>query len=181
MGFSPKRQGNHAEALEKLSATLSTHSERFKRPELRFMYEDIQQRRAFLLVTLSRFKEAIALLTESLSFQLDDASRSDVLASLGFCQLELQRYELARDYFLHVLSLGPTDEWKGKIHFYLGIAYFHTDMLQAAQREFLLCEHFAAPIHNFSIVDTYRWLSVICRRLGQMSDAERYARMGKRN
>ena len=65
-----QREGNYAEALDAFSAALSAHSQQLKSPELRFMYEDIQQRRAFLSVTLSRFRDAVPLLKESLSFDL---------------------------------------------------------------------------------------------------------------
>jgi tetratricopeptide (TPR) repeat protein len=171
---------NYAEALDRFSATLSKHSEQLKRPELRFMCEDIQQRRAFLSVTLSRFQDAVPLLKESLSFDLDKDTRSGVLASLGLCYLELKDYELARDRFLEAITIGLTKEWKGKAHFYLGMAYFHTDMVLEAKREFLLCEELAT-VHQLPIVDIYGWLSVIYLRLGETSESERYARLKKRN
>jgi hypothetical protein len=38
------------------------------------MYEDIQQRRAFLSVTLPQFRDAIPLLREVLSFDLEKRS-----------------------------------------------------------------------------------------------------------
>jgi tetratricopeptide (TPR) repeat protein len=179
-GLLSQREGNYAEALDRFSTMLSTHSQQIKRPELRFIYEDIQQRRAFLSVTLSRFQDAVSLLKESLSFDLDKEPRSNALASLGFCYLELKDYELARDLFLQAITLGLTKEWEGEAHFYLGIAYFYTDMVLEAKREFLLCEQLAT-VHQLPIVDVYAWLSVTCKRLGEASESERYARIGKRN
>jgi tetratricopeptide (TPR) repeat protein len=175
-----QREGNYTKALDRFGATLSTHSQQLERPELRFMYEDIQQRRAFLSVTLSRFQDAVPLLTESLSFDLDKETRSGVLASLGLCYLELKDYELARDRFLEAITIGLTTEWKGKAHFYLGMAYFYTDMVLEAKREFLLCEELAT-VHQLPITDIYAWLSVIYLRLGETSESERYARLKKRN
>ncbi len=175
-----QREGNYAEALDRFSSALSTHSQQFKRPEMRFMYEDIQQRRAFLSVTLSRFENAIPLLREALSFDLDKELRSNTIASLGLCFLELKEYEHSRDQFLEAVALGLTREWGGKAHFYLGIAYFYTDMVGEAKREFLLCEQLAA-IHQLPIVDIYGWLSSICKRLGEASESERFARMSQRN
>jgi hypothetical protein len=61
--FSSQAEGNYREALEKLNTVVSTYHQRLNRPELRFMYEDIQQRRAFLSVTLRLFRDAIPLLT----------------------------------------------------------------------------------------------------------------------
>jgi len=144
------------------------------------MYEDIQQRRAFLSVTLSRFQDAVPLLKESLSFDLDEEVRRKAFSSLGLCYLELKLYELAREYLLQAIELGLTTEWKGTAHFYLGIAYFYTDMVREAKREFLLCEQLAT-IYQLPIVDIFGWLSSICKRLGETSEAECYARMGRRN
>jgi tetratricopeptide (TPR) repeat protein len=179
-GLFSQREGKYAEALERFSATLSTHSQQLKQPDLRFIYEDIQQRRAFLSVTLSRFQDAVPLLKESLSFDLDKELRSSAIASLGFCYLELKDYEHARDQFLEAMALGLTKEWEGKAHLYLGIAYFYTDMVPEAKREFLLCEQLATA-HQLPILDVYAWLSVTCKRLAETSESERYARIGKRN
>jgi len=175
-----QREGNYAKALEGFSTTLSTHSHQLERPELRFMYEDIQQRRAFLSVTLSRFQHAVPLLKESLSFDLDKETRSGVLASLGLCYLELKDYELAKDRFLEAITIGLTTEWQGRAHFHLGIAYFYMDMIQEAKREFLLSEK-AATVYELPVLDIYAWLSSISKRLGETSESERYARMSKRN
>jgi tetratricopeptide (TPR) repeat protein len=179
-GLLYQREGNYADALDRFNSALSTHSQQLKRPGMRFMYEDIQQRRAFLSVTLSRFRDAVPLLRESLSFDLDPALRSSALASLGLCYLELKDYEEARDQFREATALGLTKEWEGKAHFYLGIAYFWTDMVREAKQEFLLCEQLATT-QQLPIVDIYGWLSSICKRLGETSESERYARMGKRN
>jgi tetratricopeptide (TPR) repeat protein len=175
-----QQEGKYAEALERLSATLSRHSQQLKQSELRFMYEDIQQRRAFLSVTLGRFQEAIPLLGEILSFDLDGQLRSEALASLGLCHSELKNYKLARDYFLEAITLGLTKEWQGRAHFHLGIACFYTDMIREAKREFLLCEK-AATVYELPLLDIYAWLSTISKHLGEISESERYAKMAKRN
>jgi hypothetical protein len=99
---------------------------------------------------------------------------------LGFCYLELKDYELARDLFLQAMTLGLTKEWEGVGNFYLGIAYFYTDMVRESKREFLLCEQLAATL-QLPIVDIYGWLSSICKGLGEASESERFARMGQRN
>jgi tetratricopeptide (TPR) repeat protein len=179
-GLLYQQEGKYAEALEKLSATLSKYRRQLRLPELRFMYEDVQQRRAFLSVTLSKFPSAIPLLKECLTFGLEKELRSNTLASLGLCHLELKDYEAARDCFLEAVALGLTKEWEGRAHFNLGIAYFYTDMVSEAKREFLLCEQLSA-VHQLSTVDIYAWLSIICTRLGEISDSKRYAKIGKPN
>jgi tetratricopeptide (TPR) repeat protein len=179
-GLLSQQEGKYAEALEKLSTTLSRYSQQLRQSEARFMYEDIQQRRAFLSVTLSRFQEAIPLLGEIISFDLDRELRSEALASLGLCHSELKNYKLAIDYFLEAIALGLIKEWQGRAHFHLGIAYFYMDMIQEAKQEFLLSEK-AATVYELPVLDIYAWLSSISKRLGETSESERYARMSKRN
>jgi hypothetical protein len=175
-----QREGRFFEALEKLTEVLSVHSEQLRRPEWRFIYEDIQQRRSFLLVTLSSFQDALPLLREVLSFALDKETRSKALCSLGLCHLKLKDYEPARDCLLEAIALGLTTEWKGQAHFYLGIAYYYSETAQEAKREFLLCEQLAS-VYDLPIIDIYGWLSAIAKRLGETSESERYARLGRNN
>jgi tetratricopeptide (TPR) repeat protein len=178
-GLFLQREGKYAEALESFNTTLSTHSQELKQADVRFMYEDIQQRRAFLSVTLSRFQDAVPILEEILAFDLDRSLRSTALASLGLCYLELKNYKAARDKFLDAIGLGLTAEWEGRAHFYLGIAYFYTDMVGEAKEEFKMCEHLAVT-HQLPILDVYAWLSITCKRLGETSEAARYDTLGKR-
>jgi len=179
-GLLYQQEGKYREAFETLTATLSAHCEQFKQPELRFMYEDIQQRRGFLLISLSRFQDAIPVLAETLSFNIEEHSRSDVLASLGRSYLELKEYSLAKDHFLQAIAIGLTKRWEGETHFYLGIAYFYSNMPQEAKREFRRCEELSAA-HPIPIMDVYAWLSATCKRLGETSEAERYLRLTKSN
>jgi tetratricopeptide (TPR) repeat protein len=179
-GLLSQQEGNYSEALEKFGRTLSTYSQQLRGSELHFMYEDIQQRRAFLSVTLSKFEDAIPLLNEVLSFVLSKELRSDALASLGLCYFGLKNHELTRDYFIQAVAAGLTQEWEGKAHYYLGIAYFHTDMIREAKEEFLLCEHLAT-VHQLPMVDIYAWLSATYKRLGKNSESEHYAALKNRN
>ena len=173
-----QQEGKYREAFERFSTLLSGHAEKFRRPELRFMYEDIQQRRAFLSVTLSQFRGSIPLLQEILSFDLEKEVRSDALAGLGRCYLELREWELAKNYFLQARTIGVTKEREKTFHFFLGIAYFYTDALAEAKREFKICEEHASD-YELPILDVYQWLSSVSKRLGQMAEAERYARLAR--
>ena len=82
-GLLLQQEGKYREAFERLSTLLSDYPERLSQPELQLMYEDIQQRRAFLSVALSQFRNAIPLMQKILSFDLEREIRSDTL-----CQLE---------------------------------------------------------------------------------------------
>jgi tetratricopeptide (TPR) repeat protein len=177
-GLLCQQEGNYHEALERFTAVLSGQAQRLNRPELRFIYEDIQQRRAFLSVTLRQFQDAIPLLREILFFDLEKNVRSDALASLGHCYLELREWELAKDYFLQAKAIGVTKEREKTFHFYLGIAYFYTEALAEAKREFEICEAHAGE-YQLPTFDLYGWLSSVSKRLGETVESERYARLAR--
>lgn len=177
-GLLCQREGNYREALERLSAALSGYTERLNRPELRFMYEDVQKRRAFLSVTLSQFQDAIPLLREILSFAMEKEVRSEALARLGLCYLELREWEAAKDYFLQAGAIGVTKESEKTFHFYLGIAYFYTEAFTEAKREFEICEKHVIE-YQLPMMDVYGWLSSISKRLGEIAESKRYMRLAK--
>lgn len=113
---------NYKGAFEAFTSGLSKHDTVLKTPEFRFMYEDVQQRRAFLAVTLEQFETAIPLLKESLSFGLEESVRGDTLAALGLCYLESRNFEAARENLVAALEHG-FEEYAHRIHFYLGIGF----------------------------------------------------------
>lgn len=177
-GLLYQQEGNYREALERFSAVMSRHAERLRGPKLRFMYEDIQQRRAFLSVTLRRFHEAITLLREILSFDIDQEVRSEALASLGHSYLEMRDWELAKNYLLQARAIGVTKDREKTFHFYLGIAYFYTEAFIEAKREFEICEEHASE-YQLPTFDVYAWLSSVSRRLGENIASERYAQLAR--
>ncbi len=62
------QEGRYEEGLSAFVAMLDRHSEAFKEERFRYLYEDIQCRRALTLVGLSRFKEALPTLRRHLFF-----------------------------------------------------------------------------------------------------------------
>jgi tetratricopeptide (TPR) repeat protein len=68
------QEGRWEEGLSAFAAMLDWHSEAFKDSEYRYLYEDVQCRRASTLVLLSRFKEALPILKEALSFSFDETT-----------------------------------------------------------------------------------------------------------
>ena len=142
------------------------------------MYEEVQQRRGFELVRLERFADALPVLRESLSFDLTRETRSDALAGLGLCYLELEERELARDCFLQATELGLTKAWEGQVHFYLGITYFYLNCLRESKAQFQICEDRVAE-YQLPISDIYAWLVTICKGLGEIPESEHYARLAR--
>jgi tetratricopeptide (TPR) repeat protein len=177
-GLLLQQRGNYAAAFEKLSSFVSGNAEKLKTPELRSIYEDAQERRASLAVTLGKFEEAIPLLKESLSFH--PKPDGDTHARLGLSYMETHQYELAKQHFAQALAARVSTEWEGQSHLYLGIAQFYTHSIDDAKREFQLCEENAAS-YQISLLDVSEWLSAVHRELGETQESERYARLAKLN
>jgi len=72
--------------------------------------------------------------------------------NLGLCHLELKEYGPARDHLLQAIAIGLTKRWEGPANFYLGIAYFYSDMLKEAKGEFQKCEKLATQ-HPIPMTD----------------------------
>jgi len=166
------------EAYKCLTLALSTHRERLETPDLRFMYEDIQLRRGLDAARIGKFKDALPLLQESLSFDLEAVERSSVLANLGLCHVEMNNYESARDCLTEALRAGPTKDWEGQVHFYLGMSYAGLKQFREAKHEFEICEERLSE-YGFPARKIYAWLSWVCKGLGQMGDSDRYAKLAR--
>lgn len=172
-------EGDTRQAFAQLTRVLSDHRERLARPDLRFMYEDVQLRRGLDAARNGELREATPLLQESLSFNLGPEEKSAVLANLGVCYtLELKNYESARDCFIEARRVGLTKEWEGQVHFYLGMSYAYLKLFREAKREFQVCEERIAEC-GFPAEKIYGWLSWVCKGLGEVTESEGYARMAR--
>lgn len=177
-GLLYQHEGEYLKALRAFEMLLLHYGQSLTRSEVRFMYEDIQQRRAFLSVTLERFRDAVPLLTEILSFDLEQEIRGEALAKLGLCYLELKDWPAARDYLLQAREAGVTKNTEKTFHFYLGIAYFYTDSPQEAKEQFQICESRATE-YELPLLNVYRWLASTCKLLGEVAESQRYARLAR--
>jgi tetratricopeptide (TPR) repeat protein len=167
------QEGSVGEAFSRLTAVLTNYAELLAEPELRFIYDDIQQHRAFELFRLRRFQDAIPVFEECLSSQMRPEDRIVALANLGICHSKLKNRNAARDYLLKARNAGLTDDCAGQVHFHLGLTYAHLKQLRESKQEFQLCER------HLPIPKVYAWLSKICGLLGERDEAERYARLSR--
>jgi tetratricopeptide (TPR) repeat protein len=167
---------NLDEAFRRNTALLSKYAQHLQLTELRFIYEDIQQRRGFELVQLLRFEEAIPIFRECLSFKMQPEDSGEVLTYLGICYSRLKRYEEARDCFLDAFEVGLVNQTHGLVHFQLGIVYYHLGLFRKSKQELQLAEQHPNE-SKFPLKKLYRWLSSVCRVLGVTAEAEGYARL----
>jgi tetratricopeptide (TPR) repeat protein len=171
------QEGLPDKALVHLTALLSAHAKKLALPEFRNTYEDIQHRRALDSVCVGEYSEAIPLLHECLSFDLQPEARSIILCKLGDCYSHLRNYESARDSFLAASEIGLTKEWAMQAHCQLGIAYGQLDCLPESKRELQLCEELERD--QFPMRTVYEWLSFVCKRLGEKAESDRYFRLAQ--
>lgn len=165
-------------AFAKFTEVLSRYADALREPQYRFMYEDIQQRRAIELVHLSRFSEAADLCRECLTFELDPGDKSEMLVNLGLSLLKLGEYESAKEAFLNARKFRLNALWDVPAHFHLGCTYAHLKEYKAAKSEFLLVEQ-AESSGDVPRGIVYRWLEWVCRHLGQHTEADQYKVMSR--
>lgn len=167
------QQGDFQEALGQMNELQIHYSEQLNDSKSRFIYSDIQQRRAFALFRLRRFQDAIVVLKKCLTFDLAPKDRAVLLVHLGMSYAELKEREAARDYLLQGCTPNLPEEWAGETHFYLGLTYAHLKLLHESKREFQLCER------QLPLPKVYGWLARICGLLGETEESQRYALLAR--
>ena len=177
MGSFLHQEGRLSEAYPLLTAALSKHRKLLDLPDRRFVYEDIQRYRATELFAMGDCKDAVPVLEEVLSFESTE-HKSIFSANLGNCYARMNDYERARKYILQAIDRGNLREWEGLAHYDLGKTYACLHLLQDSKREFKLCAERAVE-YNLPLTDVYRWLSRVCKGLGEKSESEHYAQLAR--
>jgi tetratricopeptide (TPR) repeat protein len=165
-------------AYLKLTSLLYRYSERLSKPDVRFMYQDIQLRRGFDATSIGSFKEAVPILKECLSFVLKPEVKAIVLSDLGRCYSEAGKYESARDCLSQAIGLGLSIDFEGQARVHLGVACARLGLLVEAKKEFEICAEKAVE-YGVEISKIYSWLSWVCEGLGERSESEKYLRLAR--
>jgi tetratricopeptide (TPR) repeat protein len=165
------------EGLRNLTAILAEYADWFGNPDSREVYEMIQLQRAFSLVHLERNEEALPLLEEALSFQLEREVQSDLHCHLGRCYHERSQYSLAKEHFERADALGVVDDWRSVFHYHFGYTLYDLKDFQRAKRQFILCVQSGDSAVPESM--RYTMLAAATRKLGEHSEARRYYEKGK--
>lgn len=171
-------EGKHQDSLEKLNRLLINRADFLARTDNRYLYEEIQLRRALLLVHLQCFKDAIQLLHEALSFEVTEEDRSRIYCHLGLSYQHVEEPNQAKECFLEAQKIGVASDWEAQFHYNLGIVYYRLGSLDDSKREFLLCEQKATqdkPLLN----SVYEWLSKVYSHIGDGAKAREYAGLAR--
>ena len=171
------RANKREEGLRDLTAILTEYADCFRNPDSRDVYEMVQLQRAFSLVHLERNEEALPLLEEASSFQLEREVQSGIHCHLGRCYHERSQYSLAKEHFERADALGVRDDWRSVFHYYFGYTLYELKDFQRAKRQFILCVRSgnSGPPESMR----YAMLAAASRKLGEYSEARCYEEKAK--
>jgi len=170
-------RGDVSEGLHKLDHLLKRHQYIEHDPSYRYLWEDIQQRRAFALVDLGRPMEALPLLKEAVSFALDEPRDVQLVnLYLGTCHYELGQYDLAKEQFLKVIQLDQDNELQAEARYRLAAIYFREGALAQAKLQLeevvsVFGTRSEPKRHRKGI---YELISKTCHHLGEEDSARTY-------
>jgi tetratricopeptide (TPR) repeat protein len=164
------------QGLEALSRMLSEYADLFRdSTDARELYEQVQMQRGLSLMHLSKISDALPLLKEAVSFELDQESKSNVHCHLGRCYHELAFYDLAKEQFQLGQALGITEEWDATFHYYFGYTLYELGDFSRARRELILCLQSSSSGPPRSLI--YKMLAVVSRKLGETEQGRLYENM----
>jgi len=176
------QEGRNEEGISAFVAMLDRRCEALKEPQFRYLYEDIECRLAVALTSISRFKEALPILREAISFSFDEAANDQrIHFSLGICLEETNEPEAAKQEFIRVVSFGLKNEVEEQalyglalLHYKIGAFAQATQQLETILRDF--------PNQNPAVPrkQVYEGLSRTYRHLGDKANEKLYLDLARK-
>jgi tetratricopeptide (TPR) repeat protein len=163
--------------LPALDRMLDRYGDLLHHPRLRDMYEQVQLRRGMRLADLGRYKEALPLLEEAVTFDLP-RSDGNLYHELGRCYLDSEDYERANDALTKAIKLGIHDSRAAHAHWNIAVILLRKDSAARALDELRLAEEHATSAGT-SKKNIYKAMAIAFHKLGMVEDALRYAKMSK--
>jgi tetratricopeptide (TPR) repeat protein len=176
------QEGRYEEGLSVFASMLDRHREAFKEERFRYLYEDIQCRRALILFGLSRYKEALPVLKEAVSFCFDQPTdEQQVHFALGVCLEDANDAEAAKQEFIRVAGFGLKNDVEERALWRLGILYYKAGALaQAKQQLETILRDFPSQSSAVPRRQVYEALSQTYRYLGDRANEKLYTDLAKR-
>ncbi len=174
------QEGRTEEGLMAFVMMLDRDGKLIHEDHFRYLYEDIQCRRAWALIELSRFTEALPVVRESTSYAFEEVSDEQRMRwGLGLCLDETGDTGSAAEEYFRVIAFNLRNEFEEQARCRLARLLVRTGAFAQARKqlEFVL-EQFSdwEPIVPRSFV--YEQLSIVCRSLGDVANSERYKQLG---
>jgi len=174
--------GRYQEGLAALGAMLDRHSGAFKEERFRYLYEDIQCRRALTLFGLSRFREALPILQEAISFSFSQVTdEQQIHFALGVCLEEAKDAKAARQEFIRVVSFGLRNDIEERSLYRLAILHYKAGALaQARQQLETILRDFPNQSAAVSRKQVYEALAQTSHYLNDKANEKLYMDLAKR-
>jgi tetratricopeptide (TPR) repeat protein len=169
----------YEEALRSFAELLVLHRAAFELPEHRYLYEDIQSRRALLLFSLSLFQEALPILQEVVLFSFGNIEdEHEVHFALGMTLDETGHTEAAKQEYIRAVAMGVKNNNGEEALYRLAMIYYRAGALAQAKH------HLEMILHDFSDApptlprsDIYEKLSHLSHFLGDKESEKFYAEL----
>jgi tetratricopeptide (TPR) repeat protein len=169
------KQGKKEQALAKFEDALQRHKEKLRESAFIGFYELMQTCRAFLLVDLGRWREAMPILEKAGEYT---EYKEGIAFYLGHCYVSAQEHAKAKPKLIEALRLGLPPQLEYRAHDALGLAYFALGGYAQAKMEFEKTLETANSAY-LKGSEIWKMLEISCRQLGLKEEAERYARLAE--
>jgi tetratricopeptide (TPR) repeat protein len=175
-------EGKPEEGVRNFAAMLQRHREVLKEDRFRYLYDDIQCRRALALVGLGRFAEATPILKEATSFTFATAvDAQQVHFNLGVCYDETKSADSAKQEFLRVINFNLKNEIEERARYRLALLCFNARAFaQAKQQLEAILENHPDSTAVVPRKHVYEQLAHTYRYLGDETNARVYMDLAQR-
>jgi tetratricopeptide (TPR) repeat protein len=170
------------EGVRSFAVMLKRHREVLKEERFRYIYEDMQCRRAQALVGLGRFAEATPILKEATSFAFDTAADAqEVHFDLGVCYDETKSADSAKQEFLRVINFNLKNDVEERARYRLALLCFNARAFaQAKQQLEMILQNHPNETAVVPRKHVYEQLAHTYRYLGDKTNAKAYMDLAQR-
>src|ERR1700687_713154 len=178
------QMGKLKEGVAKFEKIVELHRDELRSALLRYLYEDIQQRRGFALTSLERYAEAASVLKEAASFSISSATSPEDIQGvhfyLGICYAALSETDLAKETYLRAIGFALGNEIEAKARYRLAILYFTSRASAQAKLHLEAALQLPSEAINAQLrKDIYQQMSRTCHYLGELENERNYSKLAE--
>ena len=173
-------EDNWSRVLPSLGRMLRKYKKSLSDPQLRDVYEEIQLRRGMRVAFLGRFREALPILEEVVSFNTSSLLSGEFWYEMGKCYVDAGDFEKAGEAYSKALGYGLDDVRASHAHWEVAVILMRNESHARALDELGLAEKHANTA-NIEKKNIYKAMSVAFFKLGMKEDGIRCATMAEVN
>jgi tetratricopeptide (TPR) repeat protein len=172
-------EGRLGESAAAFAAILDRHGGALKEGRFRYLYEDIQSRRAWTLFSLSRLTEALPVLKEAASFSIEDPTDAQrIHFALGACYSEINDEEAAKQEFFGAVGLNLKNDLEERARYRLARLLVKSGgFAQARVQLEAIVQEYRNRAPEVPQAYVYELLSQVHSNLGDAAAAKRFSEL----